>query len=110
MPGSVCLSASNGAISRTVAPVARKNTAASSRGHNCSSDARNGPSTTTASEPSPAASSVAARLPAAGLYQATKLIRHVKRGLKGIEQWQSLWTQMAQSAAGLPRSARKPKE
>jgi Family of unknown function (DUF6489) len=32
-------------------------------------------------------------------------------GMKGIEQWQSLWTQLAQTAAGLPRSARsKPKE
>ena len=27
-------------------------------------------------------------------------------GMKGIEQWQSLWTQLAQTAAGLPRSAR----
>ena len=31
-------------------------------------------------------------------------------GLKGMEQWQSLWTQLAQSAAGLPRQPRKPKE
>ena len=31
-------------------------------------------------------------------------------GLKGLEQWQSLWTQVAQSAAGLPRSTRRPKE
>jgi hypothetical protein len=31
-------------------------------------------------------------------------------GIKGLEQWQSLWTQFAQTAAGLPRSARKPKE
>ena len=31
-------------------------------------------------------------------------------GLKGVEQWQSLWTQLAQSAAGLPRGPRKPKE
>ena len=32
-------------------------------------------------------------------------------GMKGVEQWQSLWTQLAQTAAGLPRSARtKPKE
>ncbi len=28
-------------------------------------------------------------------------------GMKGIEQWQSLWTQLTQTAAGLPRSARK---
>jgi len=32
-------------------------------------------------------------------------------GMKGIEQWQSLWTNLAQTAAGLPRSARtKPTE
>jgi Family of unknown function (DUF6489) len=31
-------------------------------------------------------------------------------GIKGIEQWQSLWTQIAQSAAGLPRSAPKSKK
>ena len=32
-------------------------------------------------------------------------------GMKGVEQWQSLWTQLSQTAAGLPRSARsKPKE
>jgi hypothetical protein len=31
-------------------------------------------------------------------------------GMKGIEQWQSLWTQIAQSAVGLPRSAPKPKK
>ncbi|MFL5336061.1 MAG: DUF6489 family protein [Geminicoccaceae bacterium] len=31
-------------------------------------------------------------------------------GVRGIEQWQSMWTQLAQTAAGLPRSARKPKE
>ena len=31
-------------------------------------------------------------------------------GTKGLEQWQSLWTQLAQTAAGLPRSVRKPKE
>ena len=31
-------------------------------------------------------------------------------GMKGMEQWQSLWTQLAQSAAGLPRAPRKPKE
>lgn len=31
-------------------------------------------------------------------------------GMKGIEQWQSLWTNLAQTAAGLPASARtKPK-
>lgn len=31
-------------------------------------------------------------------------------GMKGVEQWRSLWTQLAQTAAGLPRSAHKPKE
>jgi hypothetical protein len=32
-------------------------------------------------------------------------------GMKGVEQWQTLWTQLAQTAAGLPQSARtKPKE
>jgi hypothetical protein len=31
-------------------------------------------------------------------------------GMKGIEQWQSLWTQIAQSAAGLPRTPPKPKK
>jgi hypothetical protein len=31
-------------------------------------------------------------------------------GVRGLEQWQSMWTQLAQTAAGLPRSARKPKE
>jgi hypothetical protein len=31
-------------------------------------------------------------------------------GMKGVEQWQALWTQLAQTAAGLPQSARtKPK-
>jgi hypothetical protein len=32
-------------------------------------------------------------------------------GMKGVEQWQSIWTQLAQTAAGLPpRTPRKPKE
>jgi hypothetical protein len=29
-------------------------------------------------------------------------------GMKGIEQWQALWSQLAQSAAGFPRPS-KPK-
>jgi hypothetical protein len=29
-------------------------------------------------------------------------------GMKGMEQWQTLWTQIAQSAGGLPRSSGKP--
>jgi Family of unknown function (DUF6489) len=31
-------------------------------------------------------------------------------GIKGLEQWQAMWAQVAQSAAGLPRPPRKPKE
>jgi hypothetical protein len=31
-------------------------------------------------------------------------------GMKGVEQWQSLWTQIAQSAAGFPRPGPKRKE
>ena len=31
-------------------------------------------------------------------------------GVQGLEQWQSMWGQLAQTAAGFPRSARKPKE
>lgn len=30
--------------------------------------------------------------------------------MKGFEQWQSLWTQIAQAAAGLPREKPKGKE
>ena len=30
--------------------------------------------------------------------------------VKGIEQWQSLWTQIAQSAGGFPRNRPKGKE
>lgn len=29
---------------------------------------------------------------------------------KGMEQWQSLWTQIAQAAGGFPRNKPKPKE
>ena len=31
-------------------------------------------------------------------------------GVPGLEQWQAMWSQLAQTAAGLPRSVRKPKE
>lgn len=31
-------------------------------------------------------------------------------GVQGLEQWQAMWAQLAQTAAGLPRSVRKPKE
>ena len=31
-------------------------------------------------------------------------------GAQGLEQWQAMWSQLAQTAAGLPRSVRKPKE
>lgn len=31
-------------------------------------------------------------------------------GTKGVEQWQSLWGQLAQTAAGFPKPAKKPKE
>ena len=31
-------------------------------------------------------------------------------GVQGLEQWQAMWSQLAQTAAGLPRSVRKPKE
>ena len=31
-------------------------------------------------------------------------------GTQGLEQWQAMWSQLAQTAAGLPRSVRKPKE
>ena len=31
-------------------------------------------------------------------------------GMKGIEQWQALWSQIAQSAAGFPRPGSKKKE
>ena len=30
-------------------------------------------------------------------------------GMKGVEQWQAMWTQVAQAAAGLPRAPRKSK-
>ena len=30
--------------------------------------------------------------------------------IKGLEQWQAMWTQVAQAAAGLPRGSRKSKE
>lgn len=31
-------------------------------------------------------------------------------GAKGMEQWQSLWGQLAQTAAGFPRPPKKPAE
>lgn len=31
-------------------------------------------------------------------------------GVKGMEQWQTIWGQIAQSAAGFPRSPKKPKD
>jgi hypothetical protein len=31
-------------------------------------------------------------------------------GTKGMEQWQSLWGQLAQTAAGFPRPPKKPPE
>jgi Family of unknown function (DUF6489) len=31
-------------------------------------------------------------------------------GSKGIEQWQSIWGQLAQTAGGFPKPPKKPKE
>ena len=39
----------------------------------------------------------------------TLLDQWLPLGMKGMEQWQAMWTQVAQAAAGLPRTPRKPK-
>ena len=40
----------------------------------------------------------------------TLLDQWVPLGMKGMEQWQSLWGQLAQTAAGFPRPPKKPPE
>ena len=40
----------------------------------------------------------------------TLLDQWVPLGMKGIEQWQAMWTQVAQAAAGLPRGPLESKE
>ena len=38
------------------------------------------------------------------------MIQWLPMGVQGLEQWQAMWARLAQTAAGLPRSVRKPKE